>query len=139
MKAIKDAPKKEQKKEVAQATQNGKSTAKEQKVDKVKPIEKEVEKIIQSLKPSAEDRIRNAENFGILTKKFEHLKSKNEELKKFKISSDGSKEELKLKNSTGFEFTVSNSQIIHKAVEVFQNDLDRLLSDAQKEVQEFII
>ena len=139
MKAIKDAPKNEQKQEVAQATKNEKSNKVPKNVAEVQPIKKDVEKIIQSLKPSAEDRIRNAENFGILTKKFEHLKTKNEELKKFKISSDGSKEELKLKNSTGFEFTVSNSQIISKAVEVFQKDLDRLLSDAQKEVQEFII
>lgn len=128
--------KKAQSKKVAQATENGKSTPAMQKST---PIKKEVEAIIRTLAPSAEDRIRNAENFGILTTKFEHLKNKNEELKKFKISSDGSKEKLTLTNSTGFEFTVSNSQIISKAVEVFQNDLDRLLENAQKEVQEFII
>lgn len=128
--------KKAQKGKNAQTPKNEKSNP---VIEKATPIKKAVETIIKKLQPSADDRIRNAENFDILTTKYAHLKNKNEELKKFSISSDGSKEKLTLVNSTGFEFTVSNSQIISKAVEVFQNDLDRLLQNAEKEVQEFII
>lgn len=105
----------------------------------VKPISKEVEKAIEALKPSAEDRIRNAENFAILTKKFAHLKGKNEELKKFQISSDGSKESVLLKNAAGFEMKVTNSNVMEKVVNLLQNELNTLLTATEKEVQEFVI
>ena len=139
MSNTKTAPKMEQKKEVAQAPQKGKLNSTTQKPTENRPLENEVKKLIQSFKPSAEDRIRNAENFGILTTKFEHLKTKNEELKKFKISSDGTKEQISLSNAAGFKIEVTNSKVVEEVQELMQKVLDKMLAKAQNEVQQFVI
>lgn len=97
----------------------------------------EVKKIVKSVSVTADDRIKNAENFGILTKKYQFLKTKNEDLQSFKISSDGTKEHLKLENAAGFTFTVSNSNVMQKVVGLLQTELSGLLSATEKEVKEF--
>ncbi len=140
MSKTKERPVKAKNDKVVPTTKRANSTTVDKKPTiEVKPIEEKVKAIITSFMPSAEDRIKNAENFGILTTKFAHLKTKNEELKKFQISSDGSKEQLLLKNSVGFELKVSNSIVMSKVLELLQFELNSLLTSAEKEVKEFII
>ena len=100
----------------------------------------DVKEIIKSFAPpTAEQRIKNAENFKILTNKFEHLQTKSDELKRFKISSDGTKEKIYLQNSEGFKFEVSNSKIIDETLNLLENTLNSILKATEKEVQDFVI
>ena len=90
--------------------------------------DKKVAEIIQGFAPpSAEERIKNAENFKILTNKFEHLNKKSDELQRFKISSDGTKEKIYLENAEGFKFEVSNSKIIDEVLKLLEATLCILL------------
>lgn len=111
----------------------------EQPLKAVKAESKEVKSIVENFAPTAEERIKNAENFKILTNKFEHLKQKSEELKRFKISSDGTKEKIYLENSEGFKFVVSNSKIVDETLNLLESTLNGILKNTEKEVQNFII
>ncbi len=104
-----------------------------------KDEKKSTEAIIKNFAPSAEERIKNADNFKILTNKFAHLKTKSDELKRFKISSDGTKEKIFLENAEGFKFEVSNSKIVDATLQLLETTLEEILSNTEKQVQEFII
>ncbi|MEI6865789.1 hypothetical protein [Flavicella sp.] len=104
-----------------------------------KEEKKELHKMIQNFAPTAEERIKNAENFKILTTKFEHLKEKKDELDKFKISSDGTQEKIYLENSEGFKFEVSNTKIMDETLKLLENTLNGILSNTKKQVEDFII
>lgn len=99
----------------------------------------ELKEVIKSFAPSAEERIKNADNFKILTNKFAHLKTKSDELKRFKISSDGMKEKIYLENAEGFKFEVSNSKIIDETLNLLETTLNKILSDTEEQVKNFII
>ena len=103
------------------------------------PKTEELKSIITSFAPSAEQRIKNAENFKILTTKFEHLKTKSDELNRFKISSDGIKERIYLENAEGFKFEVSNSKIIEETVKLLESTLTAILTETENQVKNFII
>ena len=106
----------------------------------IKKEEKKIEDVIKNFAPpTAEQRIKNAENFKILTNKFAHLKQKSDELNRFKISSDGTKEKIYLENAEGFKFEVSNSKIIDETLNLLENTLNTILSNTEKEVQNFVI
>lgn len=108
--------------------------------DQVQEVAKKTAEMIHSFAPpSADERIKNAENFKILTNKFGHLKTKSDELKRFKISSDGTKEKIYLENAEGFKFEVSNSKIIDETLNLLETTLNKILSDTEKQVQEFVI
>ncbi len=102
-------------------------------------IKKESQALIQSFQPTAEERIKNAEKFTILTKKYDHLKAKKEELEKFKISSDGTKERIFFENAEGYKLEVSNSNIVNDMLALAENTLSNILNDTKKQVQEFVI
>lgn len=119
--------------------QNGKVNQDEKKVNVSEIVKTETQKLIEKMKPSAEERIRNAEKFKILTAKYDHLKSKKEELEKFKISSDGTKERIYFENSEGFKLEVSNSNIVTEMLQLAEKTLSTILSNTEKEVQDFII
>ena len=95
--------------QTVKGTEKAKSTANLQKVKDSNPIKKEetaelaekTKNLIATFRPSAEERIKNAERFKILTEKYDHLKAKKEELEKFKISSDGTKERIYFENAEG--------------------------------------
>lgn len=108
-------------------------------VKAIQPIKKELENVLQHLKPTAEDRIQNAENFQLLTEKYKHVKSKAKELNAFKISSDGNKEMIVLKNSAGIEVEVTNSKVIESALILFTDVLNDLLIKTDNEVKDFVI
>lgn len=107
--------------------------------EKVEEKQEEVKAIINSFAVTAEDRIKRAENFQILSTKYTHLKMKNEELERFIISKDGMREKLVLENSGGHKIEVNNSTVLGKAIDLLKNELQHLLSEADREIKEFVI
>ncbi|WP_329805407.1 hypothetical protein [Flavobacterium facile] len=97
------------------------------------------EEIIKMLHPTAEERLKSLEQMRILGDKFTFLKTKQDELEKFMLSSDGTKEKISLSNASGFNFEVSNSQTIEKVLEVISSDLKIFTERADKEILNFSI
>ncbi len=124
---------------VRKSTQKQPKDVQSLKIAKTQKATEEAKKeaLLKVVVPSADDRIKRMENFQIVTKKYQHLKTKNEELKKFNISSDGTRERLILHNAADFNFEVTNSQVMQKVVNLLQSELDILLVDSEKEVREF--
>lgn len=120
-----ESPKTTQENEKKEATQEVKNKASE-----------EIKRI---LNPSAEQRLKSLEHFKILGDKFNFLKNKEDELNRFILSSDGTKEKISLSNSNGFNFSVTNSQTIEKVIELIQNDLKEFTRKAEEEVLNFTI
>ena len=83
----------------------------------------QVQEVKRLLNPTAEQRLKSLEQMKILGEKFTFLKVKEDELEKFILSSDGTKEKISLSNASGFKFEVSNSQTIEKVLEVIAKDL----------------
>lgn len=104
-----------------------------------KETNKSLSKVDEILNPSATQRIKKLENFQLLAKKHVFLTNKKDELDKFIISSDGTKEKITLKNAEGYEFTVSNSQVVEKVVDVMKSQLDTFIQRSEKEVLQFNI
>ena len=110
-----------------------------------KPVISETEKkhaseeIIKLINPTAEQRLKSLEQMRILGDKFTFLKTKQDELEKFVLSSDGTKEKISLSNASGFKFEVTNSQTIEKVLEVISADLKIFTEKANKEVLSFAI
>lgn len=102
-------------------------------------VKQETKALIESFKPTAEQRIQNARKFEILTTKYRHLKEKKEELEQFKISSDGTSERIYFENSEGFKLEVSNSKIIDDMLKLADNTLNNILTETEKQVQDFVI
>lgn len=147
METIKKDASTKQKNGNVQNSKTAKVTAEPKKVtisNEVKKVENEslkneTLKMIANFRPSAEERIKNAEKFQILTQKYDHLKVKKEELEKFKISSDGTKEKIYFENAEGYKLEVSNSNIIDKMLSLAEDTLNGILSDTEQQVQEFVI
>lgn len=91
------------------------------------------------INPTPEDKIQRAENFAILAKRHNFLKTKKEELDRFIISSDGTKEKIILQNADGFAFEVSNTQVIEKVVDVVQNELATFINHSSNEILNYSI
>ena len=108
------------------------------KIDTPK-VEKSTTKIDEVLKPTAEGRLKKLENFKILAERHSFLTQKNDDLQKFIVSSDGMKEKLTLKNAQGFNFEVSNSQVLEKCVYVIKEELQKITTASEKEVLNFQI
>lgn len=121
------------------SVQNGKVDPVQQKSEVSEVLKMETQKMIAEMRPTAEQRIQNAEKFKIFTSKYDHLKAKKEELEKFKISSDGTKERIYFENSEGYKLEVSNSNIVNDMLKLAETTLTSILEATQKEVQEFII
>lgn len=147
METIKKSASTKQKNGNVQNSKTAKVTAEQKKPtisSEVKKVENEslkneTLKMIGNFRPSAEERIKNAEKFKILTEKYDHLKVKKEELEKFKISSDGTKEKIYFENAEGYKLEVSNSNIIDKMLSLAEDTLNGILSDTEQQVQEFVI
>lgn len=102
-------------------------------------LKEQTKNLIANFRPTAEERIKNAEKFQILTTKYDHLKAKKEELEKFKISSDGTKEHIYFENAEGYKLEISNSNIIEQMLTLAENTLNGILQNTQNEVQDFVI
>lgn len=97
----------------------------------------QVNEIKRLLSPTAEQRLKSLEQMRILGDKFTFLKTKEDELEKFVLSSDGTKEKISLSNASGFKFEVSNSQTIEKVLEVIAGDLKIFTERAEQEILSF--
>ncbi|MFB9055074.1 hypothetical protein ACFFVB_18480 [Formosa undariae] len=105
----------------------------------LKKVEKSNTEVKDLFNPTAESRIKRAENFKILADKFKFLNDKNDDLQKFIVSSDGTKEKIVLENAQGFKFEVSNSNVIEKVLDVVKSELQNITNEAEKEVLTFQI
>lgn len=122
------------------SSQKSDAVQKEEPKKDIGPIEEQVKSIMQGLKPqTAEERITNAENFKILTTRFEFLKRKDEELKRFTLQNSGTNAKLVLKNQAGQDFEVTNSDVIAKAITVMGDELTKMLNATRDEVVSFAI
>lgn len=120
------------------ATANSSNNLK--KVEDQKPQETKTTQTISDLvNPTAESRIKRMENFGILAKKHTFLQNKKNELERFEISQDGTKEKLTLSNANGFVFEVSNTQVMEKVVDLLNGELELFLAQSNKEILSYSI
>jgi hypothetical protein len=102
-------------------------------------IERMIEKVMDKTPPTAEERIGRIEHFEALSKRFRLLKDKSNDLKMFDAGNDKTNAKIVLKNSSGFEFSVSNSNVIKKVRDAMEAELNILLSEAENEVLNFEI
>lgn len=135
------APKMVEKAKELPGAKNGKSTETEKK-DVQNVISEQAEKkqtleLIKKFAPTAEQRLQNLERFKILGDRHTFLKKKEDELSKFIISSDGTKERITLSNASGFTFEVSNSQTLEKVVSIIENDLKLFVQKSEQEILDF--
>ena len=101
--------------------------------------ERMFEKLVDKTPPTAEERIGRIEHFEALSKRFKLLKEKSSDLKMFDAGNDRTNAKIILKNSSGFEFSVSNSNVIKKVRDAMESELNILLSEAENEVLNFEI
>jgi hypothetical protein len=102
-------------------------------------IEKMIEKVGEKIPPTAEERIGRIEHFEALSKRFRLLKEKSNDLKMFDAGNDKTNAKIILKNSSGFEFSVSNSNVIKKVRDAMGAELNILLTEAENEILTFEI
>ncbi len=122
---------------------NGKATETQRK-DVQNVISEQAEKkqtleLLKKFEPTAEQRLQNLERFKILGEKHTFLKGKEDELSKFIISSDGTRERVTLSNASGFTFEVSNSQTLEKVVSIIEQDLNTFVQKSEQEILSFQI
>lgn len=101
--------------------------------------ERVFEKLVDKTPPTAEERIGRIEHFEALSKRFRLLKEKSNDLKMFDAGNDRTNAKIILKNSSGFEFSVSNSNVIKKVRDAMEQELNILLAEAENEVLNFEI
>jgi hypothetical protein len=89
--------------------------------------------------PTADERIQRISHFEAVSKRFKVLKEKSNELKMFDAGNDQTNAKIILKNSGGFEFSVSNSNVIKKVRDTMEAELNILLADAENEILTFEI
>jgi hypothetical protein len=102
-------------------------------------IEAMIGKFVDKAPPTAEERISRIGHFEALSKRFNHLKEKANDLKMFDAGNDKTNAKIALKNSSGFEFSVSNSNVILKVRDAMEKELNILLTEAENEVLNFEI
>lgn len=98
-----------------------------------------IEKFAPKSPPTAEERIGRIQHFEAHSKRFKHLKEKSNDLKMFDAGNDKTNAKIVLKNSAGFEFEVSNSNVIKKVRDAMETELNILLAEAENEVLNFEI
>lgn len=98
-----------------------------------------IEKFAPKTPPTAEERIGRIQHFEAHSKRFKHLKEKSNDLKMFDAGNDKTNAKIVLKNSAGFEFEVSNSNVIKKVRDAMESELNILLAEAENEVLTFEI
>lgn len=118
-----------------------KETAQEEatKTAQAAKVENATAKVKAILSPSADGRIKKLENFQLLANRYSFLKRKQDELERFILSSDGTKEKVILSNASGFSIEVSNTQVIEKVQELIQAELDTFVKASEKEIVNFQI
>lgn len=118
----------------------------EKQVKKVEPTAIEKKEAITAMidkfkpkQPTAEERIQRISHFEAVSKRFKILKEKSNDLKMFDAGNDQTNAKIILKNSGGFEFSVSNSNVIKKVRDTMETELNILLTEAENEILTFEI
>lgn len=88
---------------------------------------------------SANERILRADNFKIITDRFQVLKQRQDDLTKLLLSKDGSRETLTIKNQNGKSYEVTNSQVISDVVELLKTKGEAALKATEQEIVDFKI
>ena len=104
-----------------------------------KQIPAMIEKFAEKQKPTAEDRISRIAHFEAHSRRFQLLKDKSNDLKMFDAGNDKTNAKIILKHNAGFEFEVSNSNVIKKVRDAMETELNILLSEAENEILTFEI
>ena len=131
MNEVKKSPEKATRKATSMSVAKDATTADAQKMSNTK--------VNEILNPTADARIKKAANFQILAGKHQFLTKKKEELDQFRVSSDGTKEKVVLKNAAGFSLEISNSQVVEEVIEVMIKTLNNFIAKSEKEVLEYNI
>jgi hypothetical protein len=108
-------------------------------VEQKASIMAKIEKFTTKTPPTAEERIQRITHFDATSKRYKHLKEKANDLKMFDAGNDKINAKIILKNQTGFEFEVSNSNVIKKVRDTMEEELNILLAEAENEVLNFEI
>ncbi len=108
-------------------------------VQKTTAIEALAEKFTTQTPPTAKERIARRTLFDEVSKRYEHLENKANDLKMFDAGNDKINAKIILKNQAGFEFEVSNTFVIQKVRDVMQQELNILLKESENEVLNFQI
>ncbi|MES2590899.1 MAG: hypothetical protein V4608_03355 [Bacteroidota bacterium] len=103
--------------------------------------QKEIAKmeILKPLKPTADERIKRAEQFEILAQRFEILTEKKNSLGKFLIADDGTQGCTLILKSAGKSFEMNNNAVIKEVLTSAKVKLDTLIEITEAEVLNFII
>jgi hypothetical protein len=96
-------------------------------------------KLVEKAAPTAKERIGRKALFDEVSKRYEHLENKSNDLKMFDAGNDKINAKIILKNQAGFEFEVSNSNVIKKVRDAMESELNILLTEAENEVLNFEI
>lgn len=107
-------------------------------IHKSEPAKQENE-IKALLMPTAAQRLKNAQNFQLVGKRYDFLKAKQDELNTFNVSSDDTQEKLTLTNSSGFKFEISNSNVISSVLGLLSSHIESKLEETEKEILAFTI
>ncbi len=120
--------------------EKGKTSTKKTETSATKAQKDEAKQKVKAIfDNSAESRIKKAKQFNFLAEKYEILKGKKDELDNFLLSSDQTKETIFLENAKGMRFTVSNSQVIEKVVELLTDQLTVFIDKSEEEIKNFHI
>lgn len=96
--------------------------------------------ILEEFKPkSALDRIKRAEQFEILSTRYQQLSDKKTSLDKFLISDDGTQGATLILKSGGKTFEISNNGVIKEVLIYAKTKLNSLLEITEAEVIGFTI
>lgn len=116
---------------------NGVPTEKEAATMKVVTAQKTETKTEKPI--SADERILRADNFKIITDRFQVLRQRQDDLTKLMLSKDGSRETLTIKNQSGKSYEVTNSQVINDVVALLKTKGDAALAETAAEIVNFRI
>ena len=95
--------------------------------------------VLKVSKPTANERIKRAEQFEILAEKFAQLSDKKNGLDKFLIADDGTQGCTMVLKSAGKTFEISNSGVIKEILTYAKVKLNSLIETTEAEILNFVI
>lgn len=85
--------------------------------------------------PPVEDRILKVSQLFALVEKHETLLETKKKLKAFKLSTDGSRDSLRISDSKGNEFHTTNSGCIVDVLEVLKVSIDKKIAEVEAQIK----
>jgi hypothetical protein len=84
--------------------------------------------------PPLEDRILKVEMLYDLTTRRETLLESQKKLNSFRLSSDGTRDTISLRDSKGNEFTTSNSAVVHSVFDVMKKTIAEKIAEVEAQI-----